>query len=76
MTGLRNPTRTMFDFFDDPDGRTDRILRVIAAHQITAIAINHWAAFSGPPDPRLLAALAERYPDSANVGRYTLRWRP
>ena len=75
LTGLSNPTSTMYDFFDDTTGRTDRLLRMLNTRQITAVTINRQPLFSGPPNPRFLAALAARYPDSAIVGRYTVRWR-
>ncbi len=74
LTGLKNPTRTMFDFFDDTTGRTPRLLRMVDSLQISAVAINRWAAFSGPPDPTLLAGLMSRFPDTVRVGRYTLMW--
>ncbi len=75
LTGLSNPTRTMYDFFDDTTGRTDRLLRLLSERQITVVTINQQPLFSGPPEPRFLAALAARYPDSATVGRYIVRWR-
>ena len=37
LTGLSNPTRTMYDFFDDTAGRTDRLLRMLNERQITAV---------------------------------------
>jgi Dolichyl-phosphate-mannose-protein mannosyltransferase len=75
LTGLSNPTRTMYDFFDDTTGRTDRLLRMLNERQITVVTIDRNPLFSGPPDPRFLAALVARYPDSATVGRYTVRWQ-
>ena len=75
LTGLTNPTRTMFDFFADTVDRTDRLLRMLAAQRITAITVNRQPLFSGGADPHLMAALAERYPDSVRFGRYTVRWQ-
>jgi hypothetical protein len=76
LTGLSNPTRTMYEFFTDTAGRTDRLMRMLAARRVTAITVNRQPLFSGAPDPRLMAALAARYPDSLRFGRYTVRWQP
>ncbi len=75
LTGLRNPTRTMYEFFDEAPGRTERILEALDTHQVTVIAINHWIIFSGRPEPELVAALQSRYPHAARAWRFTVRWR-
>jgi dolichyl-phosphate-mannose-protein mannosyltransferase len=75
LSGLRNPTRTLFDFFDEPVGRTPRILTTLAGARVNVAVLNRKPAFSGPPPADLLAALAERYPRSTTVGRFEVRWR-
>ncbi len=35
LTGLRNPTRTLFDFLDDGEQDVTRVLAVLAARRIT-----------------------------------------
>ena len=75
LAGLRNPTPTLFDFFDDPRGRTERVLSALERHGVSVVAINHAPGFSDPMDPRLAAALAARYPNAERVGRFTVRWR-
>jgi hypothetical protein len=74
LSGLRNPTPTIYEFVRGRAGRTDRVLALLEARRITAVAIGGWGAFSGPPEQRLLAALRTRYPDSARVWHYTVRW--
>ncbi len=76
LSGLRNPTRTLFDFFDEPAGRTERILGALQTHQVNEIAIFSSPWFSGPLAPDLRAALQERYPRAATVGQFEVRWRP
>ncbi len=76
LSGLQNPTRTLFDFFDDPTNRATRILRTLEEHGVTAIALNRRPQFSGPVAPELQAALDARYPDSVQVGFFVVRWRP
>lgn len=76
LSGLRNPTRNLFDFLDDPAGRTARILSTLETHHVKVVAILTQPAFSGPLEPDLRAALIERFPDSVSVGRFEVRWRP
>jgi hypothetical protein len=76
LTDRRNPTRTLFDFFDDTTGRDDRIERDLADHEVNAIAINLTPEFSHPMDDTLAGVLRARYPDSTVVGDFVVRWRP
>ena len=75
LSGLRNPTPTFFDFYDDPEGRTDRILRAIERTRVDAVALNREPSFSGEVPPDLSAALRQRFPESLDVGRFEVRWR-
>jgi 4-amino-4-deoxy-L-arabinose transferase-like glycosyltransferase len=75
LSGLRNPTRSLFDFFDDTTGRTTRVLQALEQHGVTAIVLNASAAFSPAPTDDLVAALEKRYPFAANVGPFHVRWR-
>ena len=74
LSGLWNPTRTMYEFFDREPDRTRRILETLDEHGVTVVAINHWRIFS-PPEPELLQALEARYPHSARAWHFTVRWR-
>ncbi len=76
LSGLRNPTRTLFDFFEQRKGRSRQILRKLDAHHVNVVVLNRRLTFSGPPPPALLAGLRERYPDAAILGDFILRWRP
>jgi hypothetical protein len=75
LSGLRNPTRSLFDFFDDPATRTDRVLRALDAHGVTVIVLNARPAFSPPPADDLVAELERRYPFATNMGVFHVRWR-
>lgn len=74
LSGLRNPTRSVFDFFDDERGRTARILATLEQHYVTAIVLNGRPAFSARISEDLLAELVRRYPFGANVGKFQIRW--
>ena len=75
LSGLKNPTRSLFDFFDDTTGRSARILSALDTHGVTAIVLNRRPAFSAPLSDDLIAAIERRYPFGANVGDYQVRWR-
>ncbi len=76
LSQLRNPTRTLFDFFDDSAGHDARVLRAIDSLHVTAVAINKRPYFSPPIDAALSSALRARFPDSAVVYSFVVRWRP
>jgi hypothetical protein len=75
LTGLRNPTRSLYEFFDDPDAHSTRLLAALDRHEVTAIVLNSRPAFSPLPPVELVAELEKRYPYATNVGPYQLRWR-
>lgn len=75
LSGLRNPTRALFDFMDDAAGRAERTLSALEAHQVNVVAILNQPAFSAPLAPNLRTALTERFPHSTTVGRFHVRWR-
>jgi hypothetical protein len=76
LSGYRNPTRTLFDFLDDPSGRTQRILTSMQAHRVNLVVINLTPSFSDPPPPDLREALERNFPDHESVGHFEVRWKP
>ena len=75
LSGLRNPTRTFFDFFDDPKEKSDRVQRMLEEREVKVVVINRRPAFSSPMDPKLVAALEIRFPHSQPVGQFVVRWK-
>jgi hypothetical protein len=75
LAGLRNPTRSFFDYFDDGAGRTPRILAALDRHAVTAVVINRGPQFSPVVAADLTAEIARRYPNAADVGKFQVRWR-
>jgi hypothetical protein len=75
LTGLKNPTRTLFDSFDEPEGRTERILRAIDAHHITTLTFNDQPGFAGKINQELEQAVQTSFPHSKQVGHFQVRWR-
>ncbi|MCY7379704.1 MAG: glycosyltransferase family 39 protein [Gemmatimonadaceae bacterium] len=75
LSGLKNPTRSLFDFFDDSTGRTSRVLAALEQHNVTVVVLNARAAFSPTLTDDLVAAIERRYPFARNVGPFHVRWR-
>jgi hypothetical protein len=79
LYGFRNPTRTFYDFNDDPTGRTPRILATIAEHDIRLVVLKRhpdaWD-FSGPIPTDLQTALEGEFPYHATTGKFEVRWKP
>ncbi len=74
FSGLHNPTRTLFDMFDDPPGRTQRILNALQSHAVTAVVL-HRGAFSGEVPADLRLHLEQMYPHSERVSLFEVRWK-
>ena len=75
LAGLRNPTPSMYAFFDDTTGYTARTLAALEAHGVTAVVQNRRPAFSPPLAADLVRALEERYPNAKEAGPFLVRWR-
>ncbi len=74
LTGLKNPLASFYDLFEDPEGRTERILAEIDEHGVDVIVVNRRPSYSGPVAPDLLEALQARYPEAVTVGRFIVAW--
>jgi hypothetical protein len=75
LSGYRNPTRSLFEFFDDTTGRTTRILRTLDARGVNLVVLNIKPEFSPRIPMELYRELAKRYPNSALVEPYLIKWR-
>lgn len=75
LARLRNPTRTLFEIFEDSTNRDERVLRALDEHGVTAIVLNTLPAFSPPVSRRMRAQLTMRYPNAQDIGPFQLRWR-
>jgi len=75
LAGFRNPTRTTFDFFDDPKDRTRRILALLDENAVNLVVLNSRPGHSGPVPQDLAESLTVQFPRSSVIGRFTVRWR-
>jgi hypothetical protein len=76
LTGKKNPTRMMFDFFDDAKQHDSRVTHAIDSSHVNVIAIFQRPPFSPPVSAELMQELRERYPLSHQIGRFEVRWKP
>jgi hypothetical protein len=75
LAGYRNPTRSMFEFFDDTTGRSARILDALDRLDVNLVVLNLRPEFSPRISLPLYRELAKRYPNSALVEPYLIKWR-
>jgi hypothetical protein len=74
LTGLPNPTRTIYEFLSEPRATTADLLTLLAARHVTVVVINTTPEFSGQMPADLRAALRVRYPATTSVGPFEVRW--
>ncbi len=75
LTGLRNPTRSLFDYLDPSNSARGRnLLRTLRSHGVTAIVINARPPVSTRLDRATVAELRDRYPHYRRVGAFRIRW--
>ena len=74
LSGLRNPTRTLFEVFDAQPASPQQTMRLLDARGVTVVVLGT-PSFSPPISPDLYARLVVRYPHSEYVGPFQLRWR-
>jgi hypothetical protein len=76
LTGLRNPTRSLFDVLDPSDSaRGPALLAALEDNRVTAIVVNSRPAYSDPLEPGVAARLRAAYPDRRRVGPFEVRWK-
>ena len=80
LAGMRNPTRTMYDFFDldfvaDPQGRRQRILETLEKREVAVVVINWQPDFTRWTDREFHQALLTRFPRATWIGQFDVRWR-
>jgi hypothetical protein len=74
LAGMRNPTRAIFDFLGRSKREPAEVLEVLEAKNVKVIAINKRPHFSGTLSPKLMALLVDRFPFSADLAQFTVRW--
>ncbi len=75
----RNPTRTLFDFFDDDyfDGpaRGERLLALLDARDVDVVVFNRSPQFSDRISANLVQGVFTRFPHRLDVPPFSVHWR-
>jgi hypothetical protein len=74
VTQRANPTPVFLDFLDDPATHDARAVHAIEATTTGGAVVYRRPHASPPVDTVIEAALRARFPDSAVVGAFTVRW--
>ncbi len=79
LTAQKNPTRTMYDFFDqdigNPQVRNARLLTLLEERAVNVVVLNRVPDFSPGVDAALVASFEERFPNSVDAYPFHVRWR-
>jgi len=75
LSGLANPSRTLFDFYEDPAARTGRVLGLVDSEGLSTVVLNRRGLFAPLVEGPLLDSLETRLTWSAEIGRFRLLWR-
>lgn len=75
LAGLRNPTRSFFEFFDPAASEPAALAALLDRHDVRVVVVNLRPSFS-PPFPEPVARmLRQRYAGRKQIGDYIVLWR-
>jgi hypothetical protein len=75
LSGMRNPTRNLFEFFSDTVIDSQSLRTLVEANKINVAVINHKPEFSRILDHGALSLLQEEFPHLVEIGHFTVRWK-
>ena len=75
LSGLRNPTRVFFDFFNPEPEDGPWMNRLVDTASLHAVVINTAPTFSPRLDESALTVLGRRFPAAQRIGKFEVRWR-
>lgn len=76
LAGLRNPTHTTFEVFEDPAARSAATLSgALRSHDVRVVVLTDGAGAARPMDSAFRSWLLAEYPGSERVDRFEVRWR-
>lgn len=76
LAGQRNPTRMLFDFFEDAASRKEELLRWAADPSIKVLVVNTQPSFSDPYPKEWHDAMTKPFAAMEKVGKFEVWWRP
>ena len=74
LSGLANPTRSLFDFLEPDYEDSGRILRIANELSIQVLVINNKPSFSAPIPANIHEELSRRFPHRETIGEFEVLW--
>jgi hypothetical protein len=75
LSGYRNPTPALFDFFEDDYGSSESVLGLVDSRPIRVVVLNGDPSFSESLPADVREALISRFPESERIGDFEVLWR-
>jgi len=75
LSGYRNPTPALFDFFEDDYGSSESVLSLVESRPIRVVVLNGDPSFSETLPAEVREALIHRFPKSEHIGDFEVLWR-
>jgi hypothetical protein len=75
LSGLANPTRSLFDFLEPDYEDSARILRIVTPRSIQVVVINNKPSFSAPIPADVRRELNMLFPKRETIGDFEVLWR-
>ena len=75
LTNRRNPTRTMYDFFDPVKRRTESLIAMLDDEDIHVVVVNMFPDFSDKMDEQLRREVIAKFPQLHVAGRFIVAVR-
>jgi hypothetical protein len=75
LTGLSNPTPTLYEFLDAAPPRVAGLDTLFAAHDVRVVVLNRKPLFSAPATADVVTWLYREFPGGRDVGPFSVRWK-
>ncbi|MCG6986647.1 MAG: glycosyltransferase family 39 protein [Gemmatimonadetes bacterium] len=75
LTGLPNPTPTLYEFLDATPPRVADLDTLFAAHDVRVVVLNRKPLFSAPAAADVVTWLYRTFPAGQDVGPFSVRWK-
>lgn len=75
LTGLPNPTPTLYEFLDAAPPRVEDLDTLFAAHDVRVVVLNRKPLFSAPATADVVTWLYRTFPGGQDVGPFSVRWK-
>lgn len=75
LTGLPNPTPTLYEFLDATPRDVSTLDTLFVSHDVRVVVLNREPLFSTAADTTLVGWLYRSFPEGETVGPFSVRWK-